>query len=462
MSLFDLAHTQNPWWEKREAIEEDYKILQYEEAELKWKPQEILSLPHDSDAVHIVFGPRQIGKSTALKLLIRNFLLKRKVDPTAVFYFNCDAVPNRQALIELVIDYLEFAKEIKGRKYIFLDEISSVEKWAYGIKWLVDSGFGRKVVFYTTGSTSLSWTKSGEYLPGRRGKGKDVTMLPLSFFDFLQLFYPNLQRIKLSEIKKRTPTVIRQQIRRKVADLQNKLAFYWLSGGFPKVINDYYHQQRISLETVGLYQAWIRSALAKADKKEEWVKSIAERVFTSLGSGTSYQAIAQAAGIGSHNTARDYLEFLQETFLLLEAPFFDVNQKRKIWRKNKKFYFVDPFLFWLLYSFYSGTDNLLLLKDKYLSGLEEKGKFVENLVATELYKHKKELLHFANSGEIDFVLPENSVGIEVKYRRKVVPADYPLLKKKMKAGIVISQQDFYQHDNITVLPLEIFLLIDLK
>ncbi|MBM4401814.1 MAG: ATP-binding protein [Candidatus Cloacimonetes bacterium] len=458
MAVFSLSYHQNPWWESKEKIKSDSKIVEYQEAPLKWQPSDVFALPREKGAVHMIFGPRQIGKSTALKLLVQKLLLEENLAPKSLFYFNCDAVADREALIELVTDYLEWTKTMKQQKYIFLDEISSVKDWPFGIKWLIDSGFGRNITFFLTGSTSLSLKKSGEYLPGRRGKGKDLLMCPLSFFEFFTLFYPELQKIKLKELKTKRPAVFWQEFQDSYPDLQEKINFFFISGGFPKVINDFYQRKQVSPDTVNLYQAWVRSALAKAEKKEFLAKSILQKLFTSLTTGVSYQGVAQFADLGSHNTARDYLEFLKETFLILEAPFFDIHQKKHLWRKNKKYYFLDPFIFWLLSSFISGVENLKVLQKDLFAGAEGTSKFIENLVATELYKNKIQSFYFSNKGEVDFVFEKDGFGIEVKYQDKVVPADYPTLRK-LKKGIVVSKKDFYQEENVFVIPLQAFLLL---
>lgn len=148
--FFDFSLNQNLWWETKAAISKDSKIVDFEEARLKWHPQSVLNLPLTPGAVHIIYGPRQVGKSTALKLLIRKLLAQ--YDAHNIFYFNCDLLATRKDLVELLTDYLNWVKAKRGKKFLFLDEISSLPDWPFAIKWLIDSGLGRNAVFFLTGS----------------------------------------------------------------------------------------------------------------------------------------------------------------------------------------------------------------------------------------------------------------------------------------------------------------------
>ncbi|GFP37916.1 hypothetical protein HKBW3S44_01596, partial [Candidatus Hakubella thermalkaliphila] len=438
--------------ETKSASSKLIKIGDDEENMLTWHSQSILNLPFTTGAVHIIYGPRQVGKSTALKLLIRKLLAK--YDAHNIFYFNCDLLATRKDLVELLTDYLNWVKAKRGKKFLFLDEISSLPDWPFAIKWLIDSGLGKNAVFFLTGSTSIHLKKSGEYLPGRRGEGKDVFLYPLSFFEFLKLFYPKAEQYKFdgkfSALKN-----FCHSVKVAVPDLPEKTQTFFLTGGFLRVINESSPSGTINSSTVELYKSWLKSEMAKNEKKEVLVRVILEKVFESLATGISYQSVAQYADLGSHNTARDYLQFLKDSFFLLEAPLFVISQKRVLWRKNKKFYCSDPFIFWLLFSFVFGGEDVSQIASRKLKDPDFLAKFVENLVGTEISKKGKELFYYQNRREIDFVFQDDTLPIEVKYQRRVIPADFSYLKK----GIVISKSDFFVDKEVLVLPLDLFLLL---
>ena len=112
--------------------------------------------------------------------------------------------------------------------YLFLDEISSVGDWPYAIKWLADSGFLSNSKIILTGSSSISLKKKGEFLPGRRGSGKDIIFLPLKFFDCFNLLHLG----SFDDLKqaKRKASI-------KEIDLKKNYERFLLTGGFLKMLD---------------------------------------------------------------------------------------------------------------------------------------------------------------------------------------------------------------------------------
>ena len=101
-----------------------------------------------------------------------------------------------------------------NRRYLFLDEASFLPEWPRGIKVLIDMGFDRNATYVVTGSSALDLKRSSEKLPGRRGKGCDFVLLPLSFRQFLSISYP--------QIKLATVNLISEFLEKKEADLDRK------------------------------------------------------------------------------------------------------------------------------------------------------------------------------------------------------------------------------------------------
>jgi len=69
----------NPWWASREGVEEEI-YRRYAESEVRWRSDLIGWLTLRPFSPNFVFGPRQVGKSTALILLVEE-LLERGVYP---------------------------------------------------------------------------------------------------------------------------------------------------------------------------------------------------------------------------------------------------------------------------------------------------------------------------------------------------------------------------------------------
>lgn len=63
----------NPWWKKESEIDNDPEIQKWEASNLKWDPRLRHTFKHE-DLIYSLRGPRQVGKTTLVKLMIRDFL----------------------------------------------------------------------------------------------------------------------------------------------------------------------------------------------------------------------------------------------------------------------------------------------------------------------------------------------------------------------------------------------------
>ncbi|ETR68295.1 MAG: hypothetical protein OMM_10674 [Candidatus Magnetoglobus multicellularis str. Araruama] len=83
-----LLQQHNPWWIHKELIQEDVKIMDYNQKKYQYIPAIVGEYPLDTDAILTLRGPRQIGKSTSLKLLIQKLLLEDKVLKKTFLFFS--------------------------------------------------------------------------------------------------------------------------------------------------------------------------------------------------------------------------------------------------------------------------------------------------------------------------------------------------------------------------------------
>lgn len=429
---YKLLALQNPWWENPGTIDQDPRLTEFDNLTFKYLPKNVLDIELRSGDINLITGPRQTGKSTAIKLYIRH-LLKTAFSPKSILFFSCDALSTRQDVIDLIIDFDRISSS--SQKAIFLDEVTSVSDWPQGIKWLADAGLLQDKTVFLTGSSSLSFKKSGEFLPGRRGKGIDINFLPITFSEFLDL--NNIQ----------TKLDLRSLIK-----IESCFDKFLLSGGFLRNIN-----YGLTTENTDLYLETLRSELFKAGKKEDSLREVVRKIIGSVSSQTSYTNIAQEAELGSKNTAIDYLSFLEDSFFLIETKSYDPHQKRVILKRNKKFYTVDPYLFWLLTAFIAGIDNLSALTSPAKSE-EIMGKLVENFVASELFKKRLSFYFAQNSRELDFYLPKENLAVEIKYKKRITNDDLkPLQLAPAKSKkILVTKDTLEKHDGVLFIPAPLF------
>jgi predicted AAA+ superfamily ATPase len=456
---YDLLAIQNPWWKNKELIKNDDKLREFTSSQIKYYPKNILDLKLEAEAINILSGPRQTGKSTALKLLIRN-LLEQKFPPERIFYFNCDALSSRKDIIDLVLSFLNGirgSQEAIPANYLFLDEISSVIDWPYAVKWLADGGFFTDSKMILTGSSSINLKKSGEFLPGRRKKGRDIRYLPIAFGEYVKLILPEIFTGQVFSSYRKLEQ-FSQELTRKEANLPQIYNNFLLSGGFLKMINSFIAKEPF-LDTVEIYKSSLKSELAKTGKKELFARKVLEKVVNSLTAETSYANVAEEAELGSKNTAADYLGFFSDAFMLKETLFYNIPQKRVVMKKNKKYYPADPFLLWIFNSFISGSSDISGFYQKYASSPLD-SQLAESFTASELFKHDHEFYFFRNTKELDFYIPKLELGIEVKYKNKIVSSDLEGLRSA-KRKIVVSKHSLEKRDDILIIPAYLFGLIDL-
>ncbi len=219
MSQADLVEN-NPWWLNKKAIDKDPRIVEWEASKFKWTPRLGDTFEWNLDLIYVLRGPRQVGKTTLMKLKIRD-LLESGVEARRIFYWPCDLVEGPERLVRIITSYQDFSRKdtvakdkgvgFKGwvlgpkpndtkagapidkttRLYIVLDEISSVKDWQKGIKSLYDAGRLRNCTLVLTGSHSIDLRKATETLARRRGEVDklkdhlpDKILLPTKFSEY--------------------------------------------------------------------------------------------------------------------------------------------------------------------------------------------------------------------------------------------------------------------------------------
>jgi len=181
----------------------------------------------DEPGLYILRGPRQIGKTTTIKLIIKK-LITEGINPRKILYFPCDNVKDRFEFTELMIRYVKTLPELK-EAFIFVDEITVIPEWQLAIKYLIDNGFIDKSVIMLTGSSAYDLKISSEKLPGRRGNGRDIIYLPLSFNEFLKGFQINIERISLTDFLNLSMEDLKN-FETKLSFLKRYFDIYWNRG----------------------------------------------------------------------------------------------------------------------------------------------------------------------------------------------------------------------------------------
>lgn len=437
MELEALAK-QNLWW--GEAIEKDEDIRKWEEGKIKWVPSLIEKLVLKPFSLNFVFGPRQVGKTTLLKLLVKK-LLSEGVEKERIFYFRCDKLADYKELDQVLKVYFEFRKSKNiSSSFILLDEITFPKEWFRTIKYYVDVGQFKRDVLILTGSLSMHLKKEVELFPGRRGFGKDYVMLPLSFREFLKIFSPEIYRQvpQLESMEKEEIFKNAYNLLPFFSELSKLFNQYIEIGGFPLAVKE----ENITETVKETYWNWIKTDISKIGRNEETLKRVAKAILEKTPSAISLNSIAKEFEIGTHKTVFEYLDIMEKLYMVKILYYLETQKLMANFKKNRKVCFMDP-LFFHLFS------------DICLSKLPEESAVLENLVASHLAR-RYEIFYWKNRHEIDIITKgkEGIVGFEVKSRESAI--NYSRLKVgNIKNIFCLTKEHMEKEKNI--LPIPVFL-----
>jgi hypothetical protein len=275
-----------------------------------------------------IVGPRQSGKTTLVREVFKKY-----------DYVNLEELDNRQFAKEDPRGFLE-----THSSQVIIDEVQKVPELFSYLQTHVDR-INKPGQFILTGSQHfLLMEKISQSLAGR-----------IALFDLLPLSFKELESAKIS-----FPNYHE----------------YIFRGGYPRIYSD-------NIDPKSWYSNYVQTYVERDLRNLQNVTNLgAFQTFLKLCAGrvgqlVNFSSLAQDTGI-SHNTARQWLSLLQESFIIfLLQPYYRNFNKRLI--KSSKLYFVDTGLAtWLL-----GINTQEQLKEHYLSG----GLF-ENWIIAEYMKSR--------------------------------------------------------------------------
>lgn len=432
MNEKDLA-LQNPWWERKEAIYEDEKV----QKALSRKKKLLYSF---KDENILLVGPRQTGKTTFIKLLIKD-LIEKDVAPKSILFFSCELLRRREDIVELVKLFDSISGV--GKKYLFLDEVTFVEGWEAAIKFILDSPLRRKKTFYITGSSSIGLKK--ERFPGRPIKIREF--LPFGFRSFCELFGSKELKEEISGVNL-SPILVFKKSKRLIPfllEIDRLFYSYLCSGGYPRPFFELIEEKEIKSDTYRIHYDALMYDITKLRRSEKIASSILRGILKNYGTKFSLNSLAKEMEIGSHVTVREYLELFESLYLARNYFQTKPGKVLPILKKARKVFFLDPFVFRIFSKFFGVR-------------VEEKlPTIVEGVVGELLNRRFREVYFYHDRKEVDFILKD--VGIEVKWQKNVSEKDFPRIGLKKKFLLSKNDFDFVRKRNLAIVPVPVFLLI---
>jgi predicted AAA+ superfamily ATPase len=366
---------------------------------------------HKNPFVVIISGVRRCGKST---------LLKQIMNGNPGYYLNFDD----DRLINFLVDdfqkLTEVFHELYGEKqYYYLDEIQNIKGWELFARRLRDE----EKKLYVTGSNATMLSKElGTRLTGRY---LQITLYPFSFHEFIK--YKKVPVHKLDNF------TTEEKSRLKAAFSQ-----YITLGGFPEYLLTENVEYLRTLYNNIIY----RDVLARYNiTNDKSVKELMYQIASNTAKEFSYNSLKNTLKLGSSTTIKDYISYIENSYLLVQIPKFSYSTKSQIYA-NKKIYMIDT--------------AMAILNGFRISG--DMGRLFENIVCIQLKRKNHELFYFRNRFECDFIAQKNNSyqAIQVCYdlndsnrTREINGLVEAMDKLNLKKGeiITIDQEEALVQDN---------------
>jgi len=356
----------------------------------------------------VITGHRRAGKSVFLSQIIHKFY--RRDD---VYYLNLDDERLTTLDIQDLNRVIEMFIRLFGKKrVIFLDEIQNIGGWERFVSRLYNEGYK----IYITGSNAR--LLSSELATLLTGRYLDIEIYPFSFREFLSYKNINVNEEMLYKTEGR-------------AELLNQLDSYLISGGFPEIVQ--YKEMKILRK---LFSDVITKDVIRRYnvRNVKTIEEIAMFLLSNSAKEFSYNRIKNIYGLGSVHTAKNYVKYLESSFMFFELPRFSHSLK-EMHRKIKKVYVID---------------NGFIESVGFSSSMDT-GRLYENLVFVELRRRQEDFYYYRDKSgkEVDFVIREGrkvkeciQVSYEVEEERTFKRETGNLLKVmdefKLRKGTLIA------------------------
>lgn len=353
----------NPWWRNDGWEVGDPHLRRLEASPVRLAAPQVDEIDLAAAAIHVLRGPRQVGKSTDLKLLVRR-ALNAGAEPRRVVYLSLDLLEDQPpaALVESVDRAIELAGAGNDdARLILLDEVTSAERWQTGVKALWDQGHIDRDVVVCTGSSAADLAAgSAERLPGRRGPGRDLLVLPQDFASFSQAVDPTIPPgldMSVAELVEPDGQETLTAARIHLPALQRTLRRYLLFGGLPAAVAEAADGRgEPSKEVRRVVWDSLVKEVQRRGASIPATQALLERMMRSLGSKVSWSKMAREMDVplgrprrrrGDRNdprTLQSYVELLAVDYFALVLYFWKQDSGIGDVAKDKKVYFGDPLL----------------------------------------------------------------------------------------------------------------------
>ena len=325
-------------------------------------------------SVLAIVGPRRAGKTYFMYQLAHDLMEVSGYAREDILFVDFEDYRLLGLVPSDVSELLASFEQLAGRRprYLFLDEVHQLPEWSRVLRTLHNQRRYRIVV-----SGSNSKLLARETATELRGRYLDALMLPFSFRE--KLAAAGLRVSPRTFYTSRKGTLL--------AAFDDYLA----SGGFPEVVRLQTVPERRRLLQSYFNTVFYRDILERYNIRAKHVldamMSHCLGTYGELFSVSRFEKHLKGSGLpGSKRTIANYLRYLQDAFFVIVNEKFSSSPRKRI-MNPKKLYLLD-----------TGFSGLS-------AGLSQnRGKLLENAVATELVRRQQTSYYYHGRHECDFVI----------------------------------------------------------
>lgn len=285
--------------------------------------------------VLLIYGPRQVGKTTLLThFLAHSALVTRLESGEDIRVREIFETGDFRRILEFVQDY----------NLIAIDEAQKIPHIGEGLKIISDHAPSVRVI--VTGSSSFELAgQVGEPLTGRK---TTLTLFPVSQLELKELYNP--------------------------FELKQHLEQLLVYGSYPEVAATHMDSERKQLITEIAHSYLLKDILALDKvKNSKVILDLLRLLAFQVGSEVSLSELGRQLGIDYKTVAR-YLDILEQSFVIINVRGYSRNLRKEITKKSK-YFFYD-----------TGIRNAIIANFNPLHLRDDVGKLWENFLVIERLK----------------------------------------------------------------------------
>lgn len=285
--------------------------------------------------VLLIYGPRQVGKTTLLTHFLANSALVTRLESGEdIRVREIFETGDFRRILEFVQDY----------NLIAIDEAQKIPHIGEGLKIISDHAPSVRVI--VTGSSSFELAgQVGEPLTGRK---TTLTLFPVSQLELKELYNP--------------------------FELKQHLEQLLVYGSYPEVAAAHMDSERKQLITEIANSYLLKDILALDKvKNSKIILDLLRLLAFQVGSEVSLSELGRQLGIDYKTVAR-YLDVLEQSFVIINVRGYSRNLRKEITKKSK-YFFYD-----------TGIRNAIIANFNPLHLRDDVGKLWENFLVIERLK----------------------------------------------------------------------------